>query len=795
MYEGTDQTGKIANVYGLMTSPTFNCQTAQTSNWMAFSFPVKYWNGTNQINSPNLNNTTTPSYLLASFSTNEAIGGGEAGDAIFVDDVWFVYNKRIASLSIGGTAVASSVINSLNAQAYTNANGATTNTFTSSTAIPTYDYTTGVCSDNFPAVTATTVSGFATASIFHAATASEPYVTIKITHTDNSYYYYKVRFTNVSSGPTITLNNGGTYNVCAGDPINVTASGATSYTWSNGLGNTATVHPTAAGNYTVTGTDANGCTATAVAYVTINSLPTITINGQASGSLSGCSSVALSASGAATPQNYNWSNGTTSTNTLTVTTSGTYTVTGTNSYGCSATATANVTVNPLPAVSISGPATACNADAVTLTATGASSYVWGNNLGASASITPTASGDYTVTGTDAHGCTNTATHHLTINTTPTVSITGTTAICSGSSTTLTATSNMAGTTYEWQDHSTNAMLPVTTGGTYSVTGTLNGCSSDAQVTVTESATPATPALTGYTRCGAGQVNLSVNNPDNSLTYNWYLTESTNDVSHTGTTYTPTVNNTTTYYVSAQNAAGCSSSKVAVTATVNNNNDVLTTTPIIHCGPATVTLAANGNSNGTTLAWYSDAAGNDTVANTTGITTNATDTFYVASIDGNNCRSALVPMVVTIHSIPSNPVPTQTEYCKGTEALPLSATTDPGTTLSWIAPNGTAYGSIANANAGIYRVVAVNDNTNCHSDTVSVTVTAKPAIPVANDVTLCAAGLATLTVSNPISGITYTWYANTSHSSIVGTGTSVHAPVAVNTTFYVTAKNGSCESSH
>ncbi|MBQ4441457.1 MAG: hypothetical protein II899_05065, partial [Bacteroidales bacterium] len=735
-----------------------------------------------------MSNTTVPSYLLASFSTNKDIGEGKAGDALFVDDVWFVYNKRIASLSIGGTAVASSVINSLNAQSYTNANGATTNTFTSSTAIPTYDYTTGVCSDNFPAVTATTVSGFATASIFHAATASEPYVTIKITHTDNSYYYYKVRFTNVSSGPTITLNNGGTYNVCAGDPINVTASGATSYTWSNGLGNTATVHPTAAGNYTVTGTDANGCTATAVAYVTINSLPTITINGQASGSLSGCSSVALSAGGAATPQNYNWSNGTSSTNTITVTQSGTYTVTGTNSYGCSATATANVTVNPLPTVSISGPATACSADAVTLTATGASSYVWGNNLGTSASITPTASGDYTVTGTDTHGCTNTATHHLTINTTPTVSITGTTAICSGSSTTLTATSNMAGTTYEWQDHSTNATLPVTTGGTYSVTGTLNGCSSNAQVTVTESATPATPALTGDTRCGAGQVSLAVNNPDNSLTYNWYLTDNTGVAEATGASYTPTVTGTTTYYVSAQNAQGCSSARASVTATVNPLPAAPTITNITNCGTAEVVLTPAPSA---TIHWYTDQEGTHELTNGS-LTVNATTTYYAATTDNNGCRSALVPMVITIHAVPSTPVPAQTEYCAGEG---LSATTDPGTTLSWIAPNGTAYGSVNNANVGTYRVYAVNSS-NCHSDTVAVTVNAFPSVPTANDVTICAPGAVNLSVNNPAAGTTYTWYADASHNNVVGTGATVNVNATTSTPhFYVTAKNGSCESGH
>ncbi|MCR4857225.1 MAG: hypothetical protein K5890_03390, partial [Bacteroidales bacterium] len=771
---------------------------------MAFSFPVKYWNGTNQINSPNLNNTTTPSYLLASFSTNEAIGGGEAGDAIFVDDVWFVYNKRIASLSIGGTAVASSVINSLNAQAYTNANGATTNTFTSSTAIPTYDYTTGVCSDNFPAVTATTVSGFATASIFHAATASEPYVTIKITHTDNSYYYYKVRFTNVSSGPTITLNNGGTYNVCAGDPINVTASGATSYTWSNGLGNTATVHPTAAGNYTVTGTDANGCTATAVAYVTINSLPTITINGQASGSLSGCSSVALSASGAATPQNYNWSNGTSSTNTITVTQSGTYTVTGTNSYGCSATATATVTIYGNPTVTITGPTTTCSD--TTLTASGGVSYTWkdqsNNTVSTNATLPVSVGGTYTVEVTDANGCTNTASHTITINTTPTVNITGTPALCSGSSTTLNANSTPSGANFVWKDQnnntlSNNATLTVTSGGTYSVTGTLNGCPGSAQVTVLESATPATPTLTGYTRCGAGQVNLSVNNPDNSLTYNWYLTESTNDVSHTDTTYTPTVNNTTTYYVSAQNAAGCSSSKVAVTATVNPVPAAPTgITNISHCGATTITLTATPAS-GCELRWYSDASLSTQVQNPASVAVSATDTFYAVSYNTTTqCASGSAPLAVTIHNVPAQPV-TDANVCFTGNTTSLSGTPASGTICKWYPTSGNAVTSNTyyNATAGTYTVTSFDQNTGCESTPVTVTVTATPAVPTASDVTLCTAGTASLAVSNPDPDATYTWYANASHTSTVGTGTSVTAPVTDNTTFYVTAKNGSCESSH
>ena len=50
--------------------------------------------------------------------------------------------------------------------------------------------------------------------------------------------------------------------VCVNTPATLTASGGILYNWSNGLGNTATVSVNSAGTYTVTVTDANGCTDT-----------------------------------------------------------------------------------------------------------------------------------------------------------------------------------------------------------------------------------------------------------------------------------------------------------------------------------------------------------------------------------------------------------------------------------------------------------------------------------------------------------------------------------------------------
>ncbi|MBR6334254.1 MAG: hypothetical protein IKR77_07690, partial [Bacteroidales bacterium] len=126
---------------------------------------------------------------------------------------------------------------------------------------------------------------------------ANPHATITVTHNDNSTFTYTIVFTNAHPKPTVTLNNGGTYTACAGVQIDVTASGASSYVWSNDLGNVATAHPTASGTYTVTGTS-YGCSATAVAYVTVTPLPEVKINGAVSGTASICpgNNVTLTAS-------------------------------------------------------------------------------------------------------------------------------------------------------------------------------------------------------------------------------------------------------------------------------------------------------------------------------------------------------------------------------------------------------------------------------------------------------------------------------------------------------------------
>jgi gliding motility-associated-like protein len=118
--------------------------------------------------------------------------------------------------------------------------------------------------------------------------------------------------------------------------------------------------------------------------------------------------VSLSVSGALT---YLWSTSQTD-NPLVVTPSSTttYSVTGTDGNGCTAEASVTITVHPLPDVDlIASQTNICIGDDVTLTASGADTYVWSPVGSGSVFVhTPSATTTYTVTGTDANGCENTA---------------------------------------------------------------------------------------------------------------------------------------------------------------------------------------------------------------------------------------------------------------------------------------------------------------------------------------------------------------------------------------------------
>jgi hypothetical protein len=156
------------------------------------------------------------------------------------------------------------------------------------------------------------------------------------------------------SKPVAMINPPGPTAICAGGSVVLTASGGTSYLWSNAA-ITPAITVTIGGTYTVTVTDANGCSNTASRTVTVNSLPTATITPPGPTAICAGGSVVLTASGGTS---YLWSNAAI-TPAITVTIGGTYTVTVTDANGCTNTASRLVSVIPVPSITLGSNPSVC----------------------------------------------------------------------------------------------------------------------------------------------------------------------------------------------------------------------------------------------------------------------------------------------------------------------------------------------------------------------------------------------------------------------------------------------------
>ena len=240
--------------------------------------------------------------------------------------------------------------------------------------------------------------------------------------------------------------------ICNGTSTTLTATGGTSYRFSDGTTVTTNstgllpVAPTTNGSnpYSVTVTTALGCTAVASGSVFVNPAVVATLS---SATICNGTSTTLTATGGTS---YRFSDGTTvttnSTGLLPVapTTNGSnpYSVTVTSQFGCVGTATGSVFVNPAVVATLSS-ATICNGTSTTLTATGGTSYRFSDGTTVTTNSTgllpvaPTTNGSnpYSVTVTSQFGCVGTASGSVFVNPAVVATLSSAT-ICNGTSTTL-----------------------------------------------------------------------------------------------------------------------------------------------------------------------------------------------------------------------------------------------------------------------------------------------------------------------------------------------------------------------
>jgi len=238
--------------------------------------------------------------------------------------------------------------------------------------------------------------------------------------------------------------------ICEGENISIIAGGASTYLWSPALGLNTTqassviANPVITTPYIITGTDANGCSDIISATINVNPKPVITLS-PATADICEGASINISAFGA---NSYQWIpafglNTTTGSAVIANPNATTnYTITGTDVNNCINTANfqLNVGINPSVVISPANPII-CEGDNISLTASGASQYVWKPTATLSAGVgimvnaNPNVSTTYTLVGTDAIGCVDSISTTISVNPLPSATINQNTAttICRGDS--------------------------------------------------------------------------------------------------------------------------------------------------------------------------------------------------------------------------------------------------------------------------------------------------------------------------------------------------------------------------
>ena len=362
-----------------------------------------------------------------------------------------------------------------------------------------------------------------------ASVSSGNYI-VTVTDINNCSVTLSVQILN-TSGPVINQIHSDENCNQANGSIDLTISNGMqpyNFNWSN-VAITEDLSNLSAGNYSVTVTDANGCSASQ--NILLNNITGPQLNESHFSTSCGLNngSIDLTVIGGAAPLSYIWSNNA-FTQDLQNLAANTFSVTTTDAGGCTA-ALSGIIINgsSAPQLSDSLTSTTCgNANGgIDITASGGLSpytYLWSNNS-VSEDLTNILSGNYSVTVTDNVTCT-TALNILVNNIAgPQLAINPTATSCGNNDGVIDLTVNggTAQYNYLWRNGSLTEDVALLAGGNYSVTVTdAIGCSVSINTDVIASTYPVMSAnISGKKGCIPLSV-LFTNTSTNGATYNWFF---------------------------------------------------------------------------------------------------------------------------------------------------------------------------------------------------------------------------------------------------------------------------------
>ncbi|MBQ1731088.1 MAG: PKD domain-containing protein, partial [Bacteroidales bacterium] len=560
---------------------------------------------------------------------------------------------------------------------------------------------------------------------------------------------------------SITNNSGTTTLTCSTTSIELVANGGTSYSWNNGVANTAEFTASAAGDYTVVVTNEGNCTAEASVTITADGdVPTISIDG-ATAYCEGAS-ISLSAS-SNVPVTYTWTgpNGyTASTATInipnaTADNAGIYSASVVAANGCEASSTVTVVVNANPTVEVSSNSPVCEGGDVTFTASSTEtlSYSWsGPNGFASTDASPVISGailanagNYTLAVENAAtGCGNTFHTELMVNAAPTVSLGDDVTVCANVEATLNATAGFV--SYTWNGVAGSQSFTATEAGDYTVVvADNNGCTASNVVMVShyelpELAMSSTPESGHGVADGTASVEISGGTAPYAIL--WNNNETTAQI--TGLT-----NGHYTVVVTDDN--GCAVNG-AVDVNSLNTPPVAAFTADVESGCAPLTVNFTDNSSNFPQTWTWDFDGTTSSEQNPSHIFSEPGTYNVSLTVSNLDGSDIATKVITVYANPTVIVPeiNQSIICEGSSSE-ITVWNDANISYEW--SNGSTESTTVVTEAGVYTLTITDEHGCSATAAFEMTMAPVPEISLgADDIDVCENSEAEINA-----GDGYNWY--------------------------------------
>jgi len=481
--------------------------------------------------------------------------------------------------------------------------------------------------------------------------------------------------------------------------------GSYAYNWSNGA-TTQNLSNLAEGTYSVTVTDAVGCTNSLQINViaisqAIGVTNVIAQNNTSCGTPNGSLEAIMASPGT---YSFLWSNGAT-TQTITNLPAGLYTVTATDPAGCTASSGNNIlndimppilTLNPLPAI-CANPFGNINSN---VSPAGNYTYLWSSGQTTS-NLTDVPPGTYSLTVTDENGCTDEATATV-LASNGLISYQSTltqNTLCTGvnGSIVLDITSTSPYTA-QWSNGNFGPTLNNLSGGQYFVTVTNNeGCEVVADFTLTNALIfPSLTGTTTNTSCilNTGTIDVTTS-PAGNYIYLWSNGANTEDLSNLGSGI---------YTLTITDGNGCQAQE---SFTISGSSD-LTVSAIIN--PNTSCLVQNGSidqnisaTNAFTVLWSNGATTEDLSALAAG-------TYTVTITEFNGCiTTRLYEITSTLSPLQANTSITPARCTSANGAVTLNILA--GANLSYQWSNDSTTQNLVNVAAGPYSVT-ITDTQGC-----------------------------------------------------------------------------------